>query len=298
MKDDVLTRAVKIRLVHATESKQRTIRALLESYRGAVNFYVKSLWNERGKLDKETFDRLQNSRLSERYKSQALKQALEIVVFTKKAILAINKNRKRKRRIKNVPRFEGVAILDAKFVDIVKGDNSFDYWLRLSTLKKGKRIRLPITATQPMLKWLAIPSSQLKQGCGLGIDSDGVPFVILWIEMPKPAMKQRGADVGMDAGINKLMTFSDGKMLGLDLKPILDKIDRQVKGSKGKQRSYAERDNYIGQTLNQIPFDQYKTIVVEDLKGIKHGKKKKPWQNFQTENGGVDSGKVDAEART
>jgi hypothetical protein len=104
-----LVRTVKIRLPYATEQKQRAIKALLESYRGAVNFYIKSLWTERGKMDADTLIRLENTRLSERYKSQALKQAMEIVIGTKKSILAINKNRKRKRRIKKVPRFDGVA---------------------------------------------------------------------------------------------------------------------------------------------------------------------------------------------
>src|SRR5712692_4170396 len=80
-----MRRAVKVTLQFATERKRRKMAALLEAYRAAVNFYIKSLWTDRGKLDKGTLARLKNTRLSERYKSQALKQALEIVVATKKS---------------------------------------------------------------------------------------------------------------------------------------------------------------------------------------------------------------------
>jgi predicted transposase len=77
-----MRRAVKVSLAFATQEKRRQINALMEAYRAAVNFYIRSLWNDRGKLDKTTLARLKSTRLSERYKSQALKQALEIVVAT------------------------------------------------------------------------------------------------------------------------------------------------------------------------------------------------------------------------
>jgi hypothetical protein len=75
-----MRRAVKLSLAFVTQAKRKQINALLEAYRAAVNFYIRSLWNERGKLDKATLSRLKSTRLSQRYKSQALKQALEIVI--------------------------------------------------------------------------------------------------------------------------------------------------------------------------------------------------------------------------
>ena len=74
-----MRRAVKVSLAFATQEKKRQINALMEAYRAGVNFYIRSLWKDRGKLDKATLARLKHPRLSERYKSQALKQALEIV---------------------------------------------------------------------------------------------------------------------------------------------------------------------------------------------------------------------------
>lgn len=274
-------RAVKIHVGHATESKQRSVRALLESYKGAVNFYIKSLWVEQGKRDAETLARLQNTRLSERYKSQALKQSMEIIISAKRSVLAINKHRVRKRRIKKAPTFNRVAVLDSKFVSIEEARNSrFDYWLRLSTLQKGKRISLPITSTAVLNKWLSVPLAKLKQGCGIGVDANGNLFVLLYVEIPNLPVKH-SKQIGVDAGQTKLITMSDSRTYGLEMKQLLDKIDRRKRGSKSRHRAYAERDNYIGRVLNQFPYEELSLVATEDLRGIKHGKNKKRSRKFR-----------------
>ena len=54
---------------------------IVEAYRGAVNFYVRSLWQVPGRLDKQTLARLpaECTRLQSMQKAQALRQALTIV---------------------------------------------------------------------------------------------------------------------------------------------------------------------------------------------------------------------------
>jgi len=73
-----MRRACKLTLKHITQTKHRAIQNLLEAYRGAVNTYIRSLWQNPGGLDKITLARLPDNqtRLSNRYKAQALKQAL------------------------------------------------------------------------------------------------------------------------------------------------------------------------------------------------------------------------------
>lgn len=128
-----MQRAAKLTLKFATEKKRREIAALLEAYRAAVNYFIASLWTEGGRLDKATLARLKNSRLSERYKSQALKQALEIVTATRKSAKALGVSA-------TCPIFAGAAVLDAKFVRLEDGQGSFDFLLRLSVLHNKKRI--------------------------------------------------------------------------------------------------------------------------------------------------------------
>ena len=84
-----MRRACKVTLKFTTGKKRRALTALLVAYRAGVNFYIRSLWSTPGKLDAATLARLQNTRLSERYKSQALKQALETVVATKLSAKAL-----------------------------------------------------------------------------------------------------------------------------------------------------------------------------------------------------------------
>ncbi len=152
-----MKRAAKVTLQFATETKRRKIAALLEAYRAAVNFYIRSLWENPGKLDKATLARLQHTRLSERYKSQTLKQAIEIVVATKKSAKELGIPA-------TCPIFKGAAVLDAKFVTIEEGGGSFDLVVKLSVLKKGERLTIPTRRTAVLNKWLAAPSARLIQG--------------------------------------------------------------------------------------------------------------------------------------
>ena len=70
----MLPRACRLSLEFATAKKRHDIGRRLEAYRGAVNFYVRSLWQHPGALDKRTLARLpaQRTRLQSMQKDQAL----------------------------------------------------------------------------------------------------------------------------------------------------------------------------------------------------------------------------------
>jgi len=264
-----MRRAVKITLKFATQSKRDKINNLLEAYRAAVNFYIRSLWNTPGRLDKETLARLDRTRLSARYKSQALKQALETVVATKKSAKTIKK-------YVSIPKFHGSATLDSKFVTIEEGHGSFDLIIRLSTLNSGQRIVLPTRKTRILNKWLAYPGARLIQGCSLSENQ-----ITLFIELPDEPLRTTGSVLGIDLGINKLVSTSDGNHYGRDFKLIRNKINRRKPGSKGRKRAYAERTNYIGRTLNQLPWNEVAVLGVEALHDMKRGKKPNRGKTFR-----------------
>jgi IS605 OrfB family transposase len=256
-----MRRSCKLTLRFATIAKKQKIFNLLQEYRRVVNFFIKSLWETPGKLDKETLARCKNTRLSERYKSQALKQALEIVVSTRKAAKLIKK-------MVSLPIFDGSAVLDSKFITIEEGKGSFDLVVKLSTLKKGKRIVIPTRKTRTFNKWLSKPNAKLIQGCCLCEDK-----LIVWIEVPNEEPKEEGNVLGIDIGVNKLISTSDGSHYGTEFKFIRDKINRRKPGSKGKQKAFRERTNYINQEVKKLPWNELKAIGVEDLKDLKKGKK-------------------------
>jgi IS605 OrfB family transposase len=264
-----MRRAVKVTLQFATERKRQTIAVLLEAYRAAVDFYIRSLWEKPGQLDKATLARLTQTRLSERYKSQALKQAIEIVVATKKSAKELGVPA-------TCPIFKGAAVLDAKFATIEEGRGSFDLVVKLSVLKKGERLTIPTKRTAVLNKWLDKPSARLIQGCALSENS-----LILWVEIPDAEVKTEGAVLGVDVGVNKLLADSNGSFYGEDFKKLRDKIKRRKPGSKGRTRAHRERENLINEAANQLPWGAINTIGVEALHDMKRGKKKGRGKTFR-----------------
>ena len=96
----MLPRACRLSMEFATAKKRQEMGRLLEAYRGAVNFYVRSLWQSPGALDKQTRARLpaQRTRLQSMQKDQALRQALSMASSTL---------REGSRRCRSTPPFQG-----------------------------------------------------------------------------------------------------------------------------------------------------------------------------------------------
>jgi len=161
------------------------IARLLEAYRGGVNFYVGSLWQNPGALDKKTLARLapERTRLQSMQKDQALRQALAMVSSTRRSAQARGTQPRR-------PRFTGMAVL-CHGVSIAPGRGSFDLVVRLSTLRPRERITIPTRLTRVLNKWL-----RLVQGGALSENS-----IIVWVEFP-PA-RESGDVIGVDVGISK-----------------------------------------------------------------------------------------------
>lgn len=261
----VLQRAVKVSLKWIGRRDRRRIAALVEAYRGAVNFFVRLLWREPGaKFSTATSERLRRTRLSTRYRDQALKQAVELVAATRKSAQALGVEPGR-------PYFRGGAILDAKFVDVrqVPG-GEYDLEIRLSCLSKGRRLRLRSRRTRVLNAWLRKPGARLVQGCALGAGDS----LTLWVEVPAPEKQARGDVLGVDVGVNKLLATSEGQLLGSDFKAVRDRVRRRRPGSKGRRRARRQRDQLICEAAKRLPWDRLRAVAFEDLRGIKRGKRR------------------------
>lgn len=264
-----MRRACKVTLKFATETKRRKLAALLEAYRAAVNFYIRSLWETPGNLDKVTLGRLTNTRLSERFKSQALKQALEIVKGTAKSAKTLGVPA-------SCPVFTGSAVLDAKFVSVEAGQGSFDLVIRLSCLKKGERLVIPTKRTAVLNHWQGMDGARLIQGCALSETG-----IVLWIELPDIEPKLEGDRLGVDIGVNKLLSDSNGDHYGTEFKAIRDKIKRRKPGSRRRGQAHTERKVFINRVVKALPWPTLAVIGVESLKNLKRGKSKKRSKQFR-----------------
>ena len=273
-----MRRACVVTLKYATAAKRHKVRLLVEACRGCVNRFIKALWRipttEFG-LDKQTLALVPAGRLSQRYKSQCLKQAIEIVVSTRRAAESTGQHARR-------PKFTGNLVLDAKFVDvqdkeICPGD-PFDLVVRLSTLDKGARITIPTLPDKAFESMVSSPwGAKLVQGCSLSEDQ-----LILWVEEPDPEIpwvpEETAVVYGADLGMRKLLTLNDGRnqsvFLGREYYDLQQKIRRKKPASKARKRLQRERDHVIGHVLNSIPWGHIDVLGLENLKGISRGKSK------------------------
>lgn len=260
-----MKRAIRLSLKFATKRKKVAIATFLQSYRHAVNFFIDSLWDAKGKLDAKTLRRLapDKTRLSYKQRNAALKQATEIVSSTKKGAIAL-------KVIPSRPIFRGSAILPKELALLQNGEKSFDFIVRISSLKKYHRIIIPTRKTKVFNKWLAKPLAKLIQGCALSENK-----LIVWVELPDLPFKKEGKILGIDQGMNNLIVTSDGQFLGPNFKKLRDKINRRKRGSKGKRRAFEERRHFIGQQIKKLPWDDISVLGIEELKGIKYGKGKR-----------------------
>src|SRR3972149_474658 len=255
-----IRRSVTVSLKFSTEDKKQQIESLAAEYQSVTQQYIDFCWEDSSsKLNKETKDLVKDTSLSSRFRSNTLRLALQICNNTKKSAEALEKEATK-------PEINGTLILDEMFVFIsLDAPNSFDGWIRLSTLNKGKRIWIPFKRTKVLNKWLKrsfelVHSVRLRK-----YKNNWYADLILEKEV---ASRETGQSLGIDSGINKALSLSDGSYLGSNYKYYTDKINRKQRKSKAYNKALKERDNYLRQEINKIDFSQYKAIFAEDIKGI------------------------------
>lgn len=252
-------RRIKISINHASLKKKNRLASFLRDYRSAVNFFIKSLWLKRGKMDNETRRRLKNTSLHPNQISAALRQAISIVCVTKKAA-------KKLKRKCSCPVFKGHAILDSHLVLIEKGNKSFDYVVRISSLIKNRRIIIPFKSHKRLNHWLA-KGGIIKNTVNVSENS-----AILVIELPDKPLKTEGETTGLDIGYNKLISDSNENHYGTNIKGICDNIRRKKPGSIGARKARTQRKQYINKVCKDLPWQTTKTFVLENLTNLKKGK--------------------------
>ena len=253
-----MIRAIKISLKFTTARKRAALAAVLRESRVATNFYLNSLWTERGALDAKTLNRYDGGSLGYRQKSDALAMALETVVATKKAAKAIG-------RPCGKPRLRGafrVSSLNAKVERFRK--NGFDFAVKLSGLVRGKPIVIPFKSHKRLAYWLSKPGTVLKNGCVLHES-----YIALYVEVPDAPERVIGTDLGIDTGYRKLIATSDGKFLGIAMLETCAAVRRKMPGGKGKRRAQAARRDFINLMVKKLPWPLLRMIAVEDLTGLK-----------------------------
>lgn len=167
-----------------------------------------------------------------------------------------------------------------------KNKGEWDYWLRFSTLTKGKPILLPVRSTFHAESRIGFWTNATQ----ITVPKNG-PIVIRMVKDATPAIRPAptGGVVGLDWGLKTLFATSEGDLLGRSFYTWLLNIDTEltalgsslqkqgIKPSQSRRyramqhriRMYAK--NEINRILNRI-VDLYdpSVLVVEDL-DFRHG---------------------------
>jgi len=250
-----MIRSLKFSLQFSNSGKLAQLDALSKEYKNTVNYFFKRLLQKKDLS--EDFLKLYQSPLSYAYKQCAKRQALKIF----KTWCRSKKKKKRKPKLRNTS-----LIVDRRFVTLREGQNSFDYWLKVSTLNKGNPILVPVKNYNYAQKYFT--GWNLRPGARL-LKKGEKWFVQLTFEKETPKKKKEGKIIGVDIGIKKLITTSEKEFLGKDIEKLIQKIQRKQQGSKAFKRVLKERDYYINQTVKQLDWSQLKKIVMENIKNIK-----------------------------
>ena len=272
-----MQRSVKLSLKFATGKKRRVIAALLESYRAAVRFYLRQLW-EMPPLSKKKdgganlYHQLRSSRLGGSLKASALGQAMDIIKATRSSARVTGQE-------PSCPGFDHGAIVlyeSRNQMRIQEGRGAFDLVAHITCLRRGEPLIVPLRKTAVWNRWASWPGSILAKSYRLTDDA-----IIVSFRLPSLPPKTDGRAIGVDLGVNKLISDSDGNHYGRMFKAIRDKIRRRKPGSRARRRAHGERDNYINRTVKELPWNEINKLVYEDLRNLKRGKKRGRGKNFR-----------------
>jgi Putative transposase DNA-binding domain len=260
-------RAVRISLKEATAAKLGRLEAVLREHRAAANAYARALWITPGRLDRNTLDRFAGGSLGFNQRRASLETALDVVSATRKSAAALGREAR-------LPQFRRSIRLNHHVVTVERGRGSFDYALKVSSLVPGRRIVIPFKAHARLRHWLE-RGGEIRDGATFGRDCAWI-----YVRVPEPVAGGE-AVLGVDFGVNYLVATSDGDLFGSGMRGKMAAVRRAKPGSRGKKRAIAARNDYINATVNRLPFGGLAVLGVEDLTGIRFGRKRSRGKNFR-----------------
>lgn len=245
-------------LKFTTKKKRDELDEIFNEYQVVVNSFIDLLWERN---DLKTYATKEDTELIDTWLSVRMKQCAG------KQTIAIIKSQ-RKKLHKTKPYFNGNSMeLDSRFVDIQEGNNTFDIWLKLTSIGNKIKLFIPIKKHKHFNKF-----TDWKQSKSIRMRRNG--FVDFFFEK-ELSPEEKGNVVGVDIGINKMITTSQGDIIGSNIKQHIEKINRKQQKSKAWYRAITSLHNYINQEINKLSLHQVKTVVLEDLTGISNGTKKR-----------------------
>lgn len=260
-----MRRSSRIFLKWLNPGKTQTLCSFFMLGRTVIQSAIDYFWSTQNftsdLADKETTDRLvEKFAITARLSQCLAKQAKETVRGEIEAA-------KEARQKPTKPNFHSVTItLDQRFVSIENFDGSFDFALKLLGSGAPKMV-IPLKSTSHL-------NTKLRDGwtigktVRLGIRKQGI-FIDLILEKPRPPLRTNGEVVGIDSNYKAGITTSRDEFIG---KEVYEKIQSF---GKSRKHTFSAVKNMVFHALKSLNLTGVKTLVVENLKKVRHGTKGK-----------------------
>lgn len=241
---------------YANKSKLIILDSIITESKRVINLFINELWAG-NKINSKFVNIKVDTWLSARMQQCLGKQALEII------------KSQNKRNNKTKPVFNSSSInLDSRFVDVQFDNNSYDLWFKLSSIGNKISLKLPSKKHKHYNKfdsWRKLNSVRLrKEGNKYYID------MFHEYDVPK---KSLGKSLGLDSGYKKLLSDSEGNHYGNNLLEIYNKLANKKRNSNKFKKLLIHKKNEINRVVNNLPLNDVRLLVIEQLKNVKHKSK-------------------------
>jgi putative transposase len=306
-----IIRSSKCSLQFATETKLQELLTILEEYGRVVNSFIKYFWlnpTTKAELLKPIVD-IPETWLSARLRKVAAREAIDMVNSVKevfewnkqqvqnridlleKKINRTKDNTKKNRSKKNAwynevkakknklsmmqphkPKHTGKRMcVSCDIAELQESENTtgFDAWLHLQSIGNKMNIDLPIK----FHRHFNILNFGGKRCNSYIITKDYVQFAF---EITTEKKKEVTKLLAGDTGINALLSQSDGKQLGTDMKECVSRSKRCKPGSKGKLRAKRALKQRMDEVAKEfVVYSGTDLVVVERLSNLNESSKLK-----------------------
>jgi len=255
--------------IYANKGKLRKLDSLIDFWKNHVNKKIDLFWDfdeVKGSFPPKEYKR--GSRFINDSSTKAWRIVKGVKNRTKKLCLDLQEldfyskhGKELREKINNIykkPIFKGEEVdLNEATIKFSPHKNHFDFWVRISNLIKGKRLRIPCKKFERFNRFLK--KGKLKKSAKL-LRRDNGYFLEVYIEIPEKESNNK-EKIGLDIGMNNPVASSDGKFYGKELKEL--RIRTKWRKYKNKTSPYKQGLNRIVKEV--IRDNPCKDFVVEKL---------------------------------
>jgi len=250
-------------LKYSTDSKLNLLSQFKDDYQYELQRHIYMLWCDILPLSKNLSSKdLEGIRFNHsRWMQVIYKQASELVRSQ-----LMNKDKENIYPI--IKQFS--VMIDNRLWDIeFNKTKHFDAFIRLKLpyfqkdKHKAETLNIPIKFHKQSNKFMNNQDFKMNNSIQLLFKDN--KFFIKFIYESSLEKRELGRDLGIDQGINKLISDSDGNHYGEQLTHIYKKLTTKTRGSKKYKKLLITKNELINKTVKEINLNGIKTIYIEDL---------------------------------